>query len=114
MKMSPTTFIVLPCEFQKSTQERSNSNMHTTPMTHVESNVGPRKSAGFMGLLACLIVFAAASLLNGQKTKSPSSKTQTGPASSAAPVRVAQPHGHAVAENDWRQEVMNNSSAPVT
>jgi len=88
--------------------------MHTAPMTHVKSNARRLKSAGFMGLLACLILFAAAGPLNGQKPKSPSSKTQTGPASSAAPVRVAQPHGHAVAENDWRQEVMNNSSAPVT
>ena len=38
-------------------------------MTHVESNAGPCKSVGFMGLLACLILFAVSSPLNGQKSE---------------------------------------------
>jgi protein-disulfide isomerase len=88
--------------------------MHTAPMAHVESNAGPLKSASFMGLLACLILFAAASPLNGQKTKSPSSKAQTDPASSAASVRVVQPHRQAAPEKDWREDTVSNSSAPVT
>src|SRR6476646_9957294 len=107
MKMNPTTFIVLPCELQKSTPERSNSNMHTAPMTHVESNAGRRKSAGFMGLLACLILFAVSSPLNGQKTKSPPSKTQTDPASSAVSARVVQPHRQATPEKDWREDTVS-------
>jgi protein-disulfide isomerase len=44
----------------------------------------------------------------------PSSKTQTDLASSAASVRVSQPHAQAVPENDWREETSGNSSAPVT
>lgn len=88
--------------------------MHTAPMTHIESYARPLKAVCSMGLLVCLLLFVAASPLNGQKAKSPSSKTQTDHASSAAPVRVSQPNKKAVPENDWREEVINNSSAPVT
>jgi protein-disulfide isomerase len=67
-----------------------------------------------MGLLACLLLFVATSPLNGQKTKPPSSKAQTDGASSTASIRVAQPHGQAAPENDWREEIVQNASAPVT
>ncbi len=81
------------------------------PMINIESRVTrPRKDAGSMGLLACLLLFVAASPLNGQKTKSPSSKPQIGLASSAKPVRVSQP----ISQKDWREETANNSNAPVT
>ncbi len=80
-------------------------------MINIESRVTrPRKDAGSMGLLACLLLFVAASPLNGQKTKSPSSKPQIGLASSAKPVRVSQP----ISQRDWREETANNSNAPVT
>ena len=80
-------------------------------MINIESRVTrPRKDAGSMGLLACLLLFVAASPLNGQKTKSPSSKPQIGLASSAKPVRVSQP----ISQKDWREETANNSNAPVT
>src|SRR5947209_6684497 len=88
--------------------------MRTAPMTHVESKSRTLKSAGFMGLLACLMLFAFAGALNGQKVKSPSPKTQTDLGSSAASVRVAQPREQAVAENDWREEITRNATAPVT
>lgn len=85
--------------------------MHMAPMINIESRVTrPRKDAGSMGLLACLLLFVAASPLNGQKTKSPSSKPQIGLASSAKPVRVSQP----ISQRDWREETANNSNAPVT
>ena len=85
--------------------------MHMAPMINVKrGNTRPRKAAGSMGLLACLLLFVAASPLNGQKTKSPSSKPQIGLASSAKPVRVSQP----ISEKDWREETANNSNAPVT
>ena len=84
-------------------------------MINIESqDTRPRKAAGSMGLLACLLLFVAASPLNGQKTKSPSSKSQIGLASSAKPVRVSQPHAQAISEKDWREETVNNSNAPVT
>ena len=89
--------------------------MHTAPMINIESrDTRPRKAAGAMGLLACLLLFVATSPLNGQKTKPPSSKAQTDGASSTASIRVAQPHGQAAPENDWREEIVQNASAPVT
>lgn len=75
--------------------------MHVTPMTPMESNIRPLKT-GFK-LLACLLLFTAAGTLHGQKGKSPSS---------SASVRVAP--AQAVTENDWREKVINDSSAPVT
>lgn len=89
--------------------------MHTAPMINIESrDTRPRKTAGSIGLLACLLLFVAASPLNGQQTKSPSSKAQTDGASSTASIRVTQPHGQAAPENDWREEIVQNASAPVT
>ena len=89
--------------------------MYTAPMFNIESrNTRPRKGAGSMGLLACLLLFAAASPLNGQKAKSPSSKPQIGLASSAKPVPISQPHAQAISQKDWREETVSNSNAPVT
>lgn len=81
----------------------------TAKMTCVKStNVRSLKTACSMAVLACLMLFAASIPLNGQSAKSPSAKAQTVLAPSAASVRVAQP------ENDWREEVIRNSTAPVT
>ena len=83
-------------------------------MTHVESkNTRSFKTACFMGLFAGLLLFGVSSPLYGQ-AKSPSSKAQTDLGSSAASVRISQPRGQGVPAKDWREEIVRNSSAPVT
>lgn len=88
--------------------------MLTAPMTHVKSkDTRSLKAASFMGLLASLLLFAVSCPLYGQ-AKSPSSKAQADLASRAESVRISQPRGQAVPEKDWREEIVRNSSAPVT
>jgi len=67
-------------------------------------------SAKLFGLLLLLV----SSTLSAQDAKPPSSKTQSDLAPSAASVRISQPHSQAFPEQDWREEVVNNSKAPVT
>jgi protein-disulfide isomerase len=66
-----------------------------------------------MAVLACLLLFAVSNPLNGQTASSASSKKQTDLEPSTASVRVAQ-HKQAVTENDWREEIARNASAPIT
>jgi protein-disulfide isomerase len=82
--------------------------MLTAQMIRVEStNAPPLKTACFMAILVCLMLVVARPV-NGQSAKSPSSKAQADLRSSAASVGLAKP------ENDWREQVSRNASAPVT
>jgi protein-disulfide isomerase len=89
--------------------------MLTAQMPQVKTtNARPLKTACSMAVLACLMFFAVATQLNGQSGKSPSPKGQTDVASSTASIRVSQPHAQAAPENDWREQIVQNASAPVT
>src|SRR5438270_13206493 len=89
--------------------------MLTAQMTHVEStNARSFKTVCSVAVSACLMLFSFAGALNGQKVKSPSPKAETDLGSSAASVRVTQLHERAVTENDWREEITRNATAPVT
>ena len=89
--------------------------MLTALMIHLErNNVRPLKAACTIAALACLLLFAVPNPLNGQSAKPPSPKAQTKSVSSAASIHAAQPLGQSTPENDWREKVVNDSSAPVT
>jgi protein-disulfide isomerase len=84
--------------------------MLTVPMTHLKSK-NPRSLKAAIRLFGVFLL-TASSALHAQSTKSPSSKTQPDLAS-AASVRISQPHGQVAPDKDWREDIVNNSKAPV-
>jgi len=83
------------------------------PMTHPQIDNRFLKAA-YSAKLFGLLLLLVSSTLSAQDAKPPSSKTQSDLAPSAASVRISQPHSQAFPEQDWREEVVNNSKAPVT
>ncbi|HEX3153220.1 MAG TPA: thioredoxin domain-containing protein [Candidatus Angelobacter sp.] len=82
-------------------------------MTHPEIKNRFLKAATIANLCGLLLlVFSSA--LYAQNSQSPSPKAKTDPAPSAASIRVSQPHDQVAPDKNWREEVVNNSKAPVT
>src|ERR1051326_1407537 len=87
--------------------------MLTAQMTHPEiKNTVPK--AGGIASLCGLLLLVISSTLYAQSAKAPSSKAQADLVPAPASVRVSQTHDQVVSEKDWREEVVNNSKAPVT
>ena len=87
--------------------------MLTAQMTHPEIKNRVPKAGGIASLCG-LLLLVISSTLYAQSAKAPSSKAQADLAASPASVRVSQTHDQVVSEKDWREEVVNNSKAPVT
>src|SRR5215472_13018300 len=88
--------------------------MFAASMTCVERNSASPLKAYTIAALACLLLFAATNPLKGQSAKSPSSRAQAENVTSTASSHVARSSGQSTSESDWREEAINNSSAPVT